>query len=64
MSTMLEVSVQGKTIVEFSLLAETVNKGKYETLVEISSDGRPTKLVIPIVLLAGQFQPRVVDTKI
>ena len=50
----LDHSFIGKTVMEYTLEAECLNKSRYDLIVEISSNGRHTKGLIPVVLLHGK----------
>jgi ADP-ribosylglycohydrolase len=43
----------GKTSAEFSLTAEQISQRKYEIVLDIGSEGRHSRLLIPITLLAS-----------
>ena len=47
----LDLSHMGKTVLEYELTAETLDQSHYDLFLEISSQGHPTRGIIPIVLL-------------
>lgn len=50
-SSYLDLNHMGKTVLEYELIAESLAESRYDLFLEISSQGRPTKGIIPIVLL-------------
>ena len=54
MSIYLDGRHIGKSEVEFAFEAEYLCKGRYDAFIEISSNGHPTKGIIPITLLQGK----------
>ena len=52
-SVYLDASHMGKTQLSFDIIAESLQSSKYDLIIEITSNGHPTKALIPVTLLKG-----------
>ena len=63
MMVFLDLPVHGKSRVELSFWIEKVVNCQEDIIISVESQGRPTKLLVPVKFIAGTYQQNIVNLK-